>query len=60
LAWAGKSEILNFSQPGLHAPLRRTLYERFGGYGIIAAFMNDYNDRMPADPLIARFKGGRD
>lgn len=40
-------------QPG--APL----YERLGGYGPIAAIIDDFLERMRVDPLFARFRGGR-
>ena len=37
----------------------RSLYERLGGYDVIAAFMTDYITRIRADPQFARFSGGR-
>lgn len=37
----------------------KTLYERLGGYDVIAAFMTDYISRIRADPAFARFSGGR-
>jgi hemoglobin len=37
----------------------KTLYERLGGYDTIAAIVDDFLDRMRADPLFARFGGGR-
>lgn len=38
---------------------RKSLYERLGGYDVIAAFMTDYIMRIRADPNFARFSGGR-
>jgi len=37
----------------------KSLYERLGGYDVIAAFMTDYVSRIRADPQFARFSGGR-
>ena len=37
----------------------KSLYERLGGYDVIAAFMTDYIMRIRADPKFARFSGGR-
>jgi hemoglobin len=37
----------------------RTLYERLGGYDVIAGFMTDYVSRIRADPRFARFGSGR-
>jgi hemoglobin len=37
----------------------QTLYQRLGGYDIIAAIMSDYVNRMRADSRFARFAGGR-
>ncbi len=37
----------------------KSLYERLGGYDVIAAFMTDYVNRVRADPKLARFSGGR-
>jgi hemoglobin len=37
----------------------KSLYERLGGYDVIAAFMTDYISRIRADPQFARFGGGR-
>ena len=37
----------------------KTLYERLGGYDVIAGFMTDYVSRIRADPKFARFSGGR-
>jgi hemoglobin len=37
----------------------KSLYERLGGYDVIAAFMKDYVARIRADPQFARFSGGR-
>ena len=37
----------------------RSLYERLGGYDVIAAFMKDYITRIRADPQFARFGSGR-
>jgi hemoglobin len=37
----------------------KTLYERLGGYDAIAAIVDDFLNRMRADPLFARFGGGR-
>jgi hemoglobin len=36
-----------------------TLYERLGGYDVIAAFVKDYITRIRADPNFARFGTGR-
>jgi len=41
------------------ANAERSLYQRLGGYDVIAAFMTDYVNRMRADPRFARFGGGR-
>jgi hemoglobin len=38
---------------------RKSLYERLGGYDVIAGFMKDYIARIRADPKFARFSGGR-
>jgi hemoglobin len=37
----------------------RSLYQRLGGYDVIAAVFTDYVNRMRADPKMARFSGGR-
>jgi hemoglobin len=37
----------------------RTLYERLGGYDVIAGFMKDYIARIRADPQFGRFGSGR-
>jgi hemoglobin len=37
----------------------RSLYERLGGYDVIAKFMTDYVARIRADSRFARFGGGR-
>ena len=37
----------------------RSLYQRLGGYDVIAAFTTDYVNRIRADPRFARFGGGR-
>ena len=37
----------------------KSLYDRLGGYDVIAAFMTDYVNRIRADPKFARFSGGR-
>ncbi len=37
----------------------KTLYERLGGYDAIAAIIDDLLGRMRADPMFARFGGGR-
>ncbi|MDE1853192.1 MAG: group 1 truncated hemoglobin [Thaumarchaeota archaeon] len=37
----------------------KSLYDRLGGYDVIAAFMTDYISRIRADPQFARFGGGR-
>jgi len=37
----------------------KSLYERVGGYDVIAAVFADYVSRMRADPRMARFSGGR-
>ncbi len=37
----------------------KSLYERLGGYDVIAGFMTDYINRIRADPQFARFGGGR-
>lgn len=36
-----------------------SLYERLGGYDVIAKFMTDYVNRIRADSRFARFAGGR-
>lgn len=36
-----------------------TLYERLGGYDGIAAIIDEFLRRMRADPMFARFGGGR-
>ena len=38
---------------------KSTLYERLGGYDVIASFMEEYVKLIRADPLFARFQGGR-
>jgi len=38
---------------------KRSLYERLGGYDVIAKFMTDYVNRIRADSRFARFGGGR-
>ncbi len=38
---------------------QKSLYERLGGYDVIAAFMTDYVNRIRADPKFARFASGR-
>jgi hemoglobin len=37
----------------------RSLYERLGGYDVIAGFMTEYVNRIRTDPRFARFGGGR-
>jgi hemoglobin len=37
----------------------KSLYERLGGYDVIAAFVTDYVNRTRVDPRFARFGGGR-
>jgi len=37
----------------------KSLYERLGGYDVIAAFVTDYVNRIRADPRFARFGTGR-
>jgi len=37
----------------------RSLYERLGGYDVIAKFMTDYVNRIRGDSRFARFGGGR-
>jgi hemoglobin len=40
------------------APASRTLYQRLGGYDAIAAVVNDFADRLVADPRLSRSFGG--
>jgi hemoglobin len=37
----------------------RTLYERLGGYDVIAAIVDEFLRSLRADPMFARFGGGR-
>lgn len=37
----------------------RSLYQRLGGYDVIASITEDYMARMAADPHFSRFAGGR-
>ena len=37
----------------------KTLYERLGGYDAIAAIVDEFLRRLRADPMFARFGGGR-
>jgi len=37
----------------------KSLYERLGGYDVIAAFVTDYINLIRADPQFARFGAGR-
>ena len=37
----------------------RSLYQRIGGYDVIASVTEDFFARMAADPLFSRFSGGR-
>jgi hemoglobin len=37
----------------------KTLYERLGGYDVIAGIVDDLLGRMRGDPLFQRFAGGR-
>ena len=37
----------------------KTLYQRLGGYDAIAAITDEFLRRMRADPMFARFAGGR-
>jgi hemoglobin len=37
----------------------KSLYERLGGYDVIAAYVTDYINRIRADPKFARFASGR-
>jgi hemoglobin len=37
----------------------KTLYERLGGYDAIAAIVDEFLSRLRADPMFARFGGGR-
>lgn len=37
----------------------KTLYERLGGYDSIAAIVDNFLSRLRADPMFARFGGGR-
>jgi hemoglobin len=37
----------------------KTLYERLGGYDAIAAIVDEFLGRLRADPMFARFGGGR-
>jgi hemoglobin len=47
----------NSSSARLSKP--KSLYERLGGYDVIAAFVTDYIMRIRADPKFARFGYGR-
>jgi hemoglobin len=38
---------------------RKTLYERLGGYDAIALIVDEFLRRLRADPMFARFGGGR-
>jgi hemoglobin len=40
-------------------PPEKSLYERLGGYDVIAAFVTDYINRIRADPQFARFGTSR-
>lgn len=37
----------------------KTLYERLGGYDTIASIVDEFLRRLRADPMFARFGGGR-
>lgn len=37
----------------------KTLYKRIGGYDAIAAIVDEFLSRLRADPMFARFGGGR-
>ncbi|HXH49129.1 MAG TPA: group 1 truncated hemoglobin [Terriglobia bacterium] len=37
----------------------KTLYERLGGYDVIAAIVDEFLRSLRADPMFARFGGGR-
>jgi hemoglobin len=39
--------------------VEKSLYERLGGYDVIAGFTTEYVKRIRADPRFARFSGGR-
>jgi len=40
-------------------PSEKSLYERLGGYDMIAAFMTEHSNRVRSDPQFARFSAGR-
>jgi hemoglobin len=39
--------------------MTRTLYQRLGGYDVVAAIIDDFLVRQRADPRLARFGAGR-
>lgn len=40
-------------------PAGKSLYQRIGGYDVIAGVMDDFISQMRTDPAFARFGGGR-
>ena len=45
--------------PAVERESDKTLYERLGGYSVIAAIVDDMLGRMRGDPMFQRFSGGR-
>ena len=43
----------------LHSSTKETLYQRLGGYDVIAAVIDEFLSRFRSDPRLARFGGGR-
>ncbi len=43
----------------LNSPPEDTLYQRLGGYDVIAAVIDEFLSRFGSDPRLARFGGGR-
>jgi len=43
----------------LNDPPEKTLYQRLGGYDVIAAVIDEFLSRFGSDPGLARFGGGR-
>ena len=52
---AGRS----FAQDKSDKPAARSLYQRMGGYDVIAGVMDDIISQMRTDPAFERFGGGR-
>ena len=49
----------SFGQGMSATPKAKTLYERIGGYDVIAGLVDDFIHQLGEDPAFKRFGGGR-